>query len=432
MPVLPSLHSRDLDPGLPSAQFRQQWTHPSDVFSVLLILGGDVVAHALAQLVGSRLTPVAFSFGWVSYAITAVTVVIGDNKLMPVADCSCKVINGETGFVRDNYSWIIGRIVRDFETWMDEESPEKKPISTRLEEIINKQWKDLQEKAKEKAEETGAKPKQTWEPERPPKAGLCVSIYKAKEARPGYPGYDRQYVTGFITCIIQLGLAAIPCGLYGDWSILLITTAGIILSFASGAIPQWSMEKWACRRNTKKTVVLTRGNGSQHAIVIIGDGKGLDLEDLAAADGISLPSGQTKICVIALAALWILLLITASGIEKNTWFLLAVGAVGILQNIYVAGACRSPSAFGVPLEFVEVIADHKVMEALFKVEERYQSVGRSMLSTFFPGDLRENEQKKWAKFAETAKKKKEEAKKKKEEAKKTKEEAKKKEEETHM
>lgn len=43
-------------------------------------------------------------------------------------------------------------------------------------------------------------------------------------------------------------------------------------------------EKWACRGDTKKTFVLTTGNGSQHAIVIQGAGVGLDLEDLAAAD----------------------------------------------------------------------------------------------------------------------------------------------------
>lgn len=42
---------------------RSQWTHPGDVFSVLLILGPDVVRRALAQLAGGALTPVAFSFG---------------------------------------------------------------------------------------------------------------------------------------------------------------------------------------------------------------------------------------------------------------------------------------------------------------------------------------------------------------------------------
>ena len=60
---LKGLLRRSFDPGLPSDEFTVQWTHPSDVFSVLLILGGDVVGRALAQLAGQPLTPVTFSFG---------------------------------------------------------------------------------------------------------------------------------------------------------------------------------------------------------------------------------------------------------------------------------------------------------------------------------------------------------------------------------
>ncbi|KAI9740314.1 MAG: hypothetical protein M1834_004892 [Cirrosporium novae-zelandiae] len=376
MHAISSLPQRNFDPGLPSAQFLEQWKYPADVFSVLLILGGDVVVRALAQLVGSRVTPdlipvSLLALGWVAYAVTAVVDAVGENKLMLVADCSCKIINGSNGFVRDNYSWIIGR--------------------------IDKSKAD----AKKKTREPGATPQQP--PGRPLKAGLCVSIYRAKEARPGYSGYDRPYIVGFITCIIQLGLAAIPYRIFGDRSILLITEAGIALSFVSGALPQWSQEKWACRRDTRKTVVLTRGNGSQHAIMIIGDGKGLDLEDLAAADVSSFPSGKTTFAVITLAALWILLLITVSRTQRNTWFLLAIGSVGILQNIYVAGASRSPKAFGVPVEFVEVIGETKVMPTLFRVEEHYPRLGKNMLGTFFPGDLREDEQVKWAEYETIAK-----------------------------
>lgn len=62
-PVLVDLMRRNFDPGYPSREFWAQWKNPGDVFSVLLILGGDVVARALAQLVGSGITPVAFSFG---------------------------------------------------------------------------------------------------------------------------------------------------------------------------------------------------------------------------------------------------------------------------------------------------------------------------------------------------------------------------------
>jgi hypothetical protein len=55
--------ARALQSDLPSQEFRDQFNHPAEVFSVLLILGGDVVARALAQLAGGRLTPVTFSFG---------------------------------------------------------------------------------------------------------------------------------------------------------------------------------------------------------------------------------------------------------------------------------------------------------------------------------------------------------------------------------
>src|SRR5262249_17229924 len=62
-PAVFELIRRNFDPGEPSQAFWSQWKNPSDVFSVLLILGGDVVARALAQLSGSGLTPVVFSFG---------------------------------------------------------------------------------------------------------------------------------------------------------------------------------------------------------------------------------------------------------------------------------------------------------------------------------------------------------------------------------
>lgn len=51
------------DPSSASGALRTQWVNPSDVFSILLILGGEVIARALAQLAGSGLAPVSFSFG---------------------------------------------------------------------------------------------------------------------------------------------------------------------------------------------------------------------------------------------------------------------------------------------------------------------------------------------------------------------------------
>jgi hypothetical protein len=62
-PFFTTLISRDFDPSQVADEFRAQWIQPGDVFSVLLILGGDAVARALAQVAGSGLSTVTFSFG---------------------------------------------------------------------------------------------------------------------------------------------------------------------------------------------------------------------------------------------------------------------------------------------------------------------------------------------------------------------------------
>ncbi|KAI0098571.1 hypothetical protein GGR51DRAFT_552553 [Nemania sp. FL0031] len=376
------------NPATSSIALARQFSNPSDVFSVLLILGGDVVVKAIAQLAGSRTTPVAFSFGWVAYSITALMGVLGENRLMSATDYPCKVINARNGYVRENSSWVIGRLVRDFDWWMDGGRLDG-PIRKRVRELLSEQQAVLKASGP------------------PLRAGLCISVYKAREARPGYPGYDLAYFAGFGTAAIQLALATIPFGLYGNWAILLVTGIGIALSFVTGAVPRWAEEKWACRRQSDKITILSRGNGSQHAIVIIGDGKGLDLEDLAAPNSAPSSSPISKFIALALASFWILLLITAAGIEQNTWFLLAIGSIGILHNIYVAGVSRSPEHFGVPLDFVTVIGHRKVMEALFEVETMYPRVGKSMLATFFPGNLRQDEIDRWNELDQLAKEKEE-------------------------
>jgi len=95
------------------------------------------------------------------------------------------------------------------------------------------------------------------------------------------------------------------------------------------------------------------------------------------------------------------LLVTCAGIKVHTWYLLAVGGVGMLQNIAVAGAPRRPEALGLPLELVSeddggVFAEPKVMWTLMALEERYEGYGRSLLPEFFPGKLRPWEEEWWA------------------------------------
>lgn len=332
--------------------------------------------------------------GWVAYAVSAVVAAVGDNKLMPEPDCGATVINGKSGYARDNSSWIIGRLVRDFDDWKDN-GVANGPIQQCVDGIISSKWEFDKGKAEQKQLGSGAAIP------RPSQAGLCISIYRALPPRPGYSGYDQLYFLGLGTIVLQLGIAAIPCGLYGDWGIMLVTAAGTILALATSCLEQWTREKWACRRNSKKNIVLTKGNGAQHAFVILGNGVGLDLEDLAFPPPAEQKqaSFRTRLYLFGLATLWICLLITATGLESSyTWYLMAIGGVGIIENIIVSGKWRYPKAYGIPLEFVEVIGEPKVMKALYKVEDNYPRLGRSMLATFFPGDLRDDERDKWAEY----------------------------------
>ncbi|KAM0668832.1 hypothetical protein ACQRIU_002394 [Beauveria bassiana] len=92
-PFISQLVRRTFDFGLASREFSDQFKNPSDIFSVLLLLGGasDPVGRALAQISGSRVTPVAFSFGWVSFMLEiAVGAAVGEIKLMPRPDYACQ------------------------------------------------------------------------------------------------------------------------------------------------------------------------------------------------------------------------------------------------------------------------------------------------------------------------------------------------------
>jgi hypothetical protein len=90
-----------------------------------------------------------------------------------------------------------------------------------------------------------------------------------------------------------------------------------------------------------------------------------------------------------------LLLVTAAGLKTNTWFLLAVGGIGIAHNIFVAGANRRPENFGIPIDFVQVIGHPKAMRTLLELESKYKGLGKSLLAEFFPGGIRAHETQQW-------------------------------------
>jgi hypothetical protein len=305
----------------------------------------------------------------------------------PAPEGACLLITAKNGYTRNNTSWIIGRMLRDYESWMH-------PIArTRLEKMLDDRHAYMQQHTK--AGTQAPRPSQT---------GLCVSIYEPSKVRvAGKPKDDLIYWSGLAVAFTQLFIAGIPILTSKDWSIMMITVGGTVLALVTGSLPQWKKEKWACRRSSPNTYILTPGNGSQHAILILGNGRGLNLEDLAVSGQMSNLSGSiTRLWLAIISVLWISLLIAAAGIRVNTWYLLAVGGTGMLQNVLVAGWRRDPSALGVHLNFRHVIGEMTAMDTLLALEARYTRAGRSLLPIFFPGELRPEETAKWEELEKRA------------------------------
>ena len=325
-----------------------QWRNPNDVLTILMIIGGDVVQKALAQLSGPRFVPVAFSFGWVSYSFSAVFAVFGDGSLMPSPTRSSTLINARSGYRRTNQSWVLDRILRGVESSHESMS-----------------------------------------------AALCVSVYRANSNRQ-LSSADWLWWSGLLTMLAQFILGVIPLALGKDWTTFLVTMMGTGLALMTGSSTQWQREKWGARIDKgASTYCLTRGNGFQHAIVIQNTTPGcLNLEDLAMLRKEGCSRGCKAFVAIS-ACLWVLLLISIAGLQHNTWFLLGVGCLGMVQNVCVAAFPRQPDAMGIPLEFVTEIYGPKVMPVLQRTELQFPLVGAALVKIFFNGRLRDDEKRFW-------------------------------------
>lgn len=200
---------------------------------------------------------------------------------MPPADFRATVIGAKSGHARNNRSWVIGRLLRDYEQ-------RAKPL-------------------------TKEKESPSWE-------ALRVSVFRfvpGSKAKP--PVYDWVWGSGFVVVLIQLSIAIVPLCLYGEWIVMLITVCGTILAFSHGALPQWRKEKWECPKTGGGTVTVTQGNGSRHAMVILGGQDAPDLEILAYCDGNTVCALSTRTGSAIQTALWLALVITVAGLKQGAW-----------------------------------------------------------------------------------------------------------------
>lgn len=298
-----------------AGQLRSQWTNPGDILSLLLLIGREIVQMAIAQLVGYQLclpgargralsiAPVAFSFGWAAYGFSNLLSAVGDMRLMPTNDLPAILVNCSNGFVREAQSWVLGRLLRDHE---------------------------IRHHVDPRPEEEGGRAE-----------SIRIDIFNLGPV--SKPTCDFVWWSGWVTILAQVGIAIVPWALYGDWAVLMITLTGTLLVMITCALPQWVQEKWAGRKlRHEKVTCLTRGNGHLHILVFIGAPGSWDLESLATSTLV--PRAETRWISLALAVLWTCLLISVSGLKSHTWFLIGIGSIGMLQNVFAAGVSRNPAA----------------------------------------------------------------------------------------
>jgi len=302
----------DAEPTTVSGFLENQWRNPSDILSVLMLLGPDIVQKAIAQNSGRVITPVAFSFGWVAYAAASLLRVFGDGRLMPDADmANTTIIGAVSSHSRGTKTWVLGRLLRDeddrLDNGMKNEQAHVPPTSTAQ---LHKGPPPTYQDPKNPA------PAPEWE-------ALRVTVYEIDDNPPvphGVPTLDLVWWSGLVVIVIQLAIAIVPWIKYDDWGIFLVAAAGSLLALLNGSLPQWREEKWACPKKGGATVTITQGNGSRHAIVILGKkGIGLDLEILAMGTRTASPSLFTRIASAVLALFWIVLLIVVAGLNENSW-----------------------------------------------------------------------------------------------------------------
>ena len=301
-------------------------------FWCLMLVGGEIVELAFAKSLG--LSPVPFSFGWLQYLTRKFCTTVEGKSVSN----GTMLINVKSGYTRNNQSWILNQIFKD------------------------------------------------WQQRTPPRSSLNVEIFKV--VKPSvYHTFPE--VVAYGTVLIQLWLS-VSAALDGRRSatlplvVLAIFFNSIINALAGNLKDRFGVQ---ALHGKSKAVILTPGNGSRHAMVITDDdGVGVDLEQLAMA----VPPQSNRVAKLTGTFLTGFVVAFIFSMAPPDRSLVRAAFVGFLYNMWLA---FQPASYGVDLDSVTTVAaeNSKVFHILIKLEEERAGAGLSLVPIFFPGELREDE-----------------------------------------
>ncbi|KAI0656045.1 hypothetical protein C8Q70DRAFT_1014224 [Cubamyces menziesii] len=317
--------------------------NPSLVLPALMALGTDVLRRAQAIPDISPLT-----IGWPEFLLTLLARGQPDLLVEP----PCTIINAKSGYARTNRSPVLEHLLRSHTN-----------DSTR--------------------------------------GGLTVAFLTTSQ-RPGTPSFDGVSYAAIAVTAGQLSLATIlPLIGQSSENVFKATLAGTLLSNAvSYLLRRHQLKQIHSARDVpekrRDITCITSGNGSAEAVVIITEGGGVRIEDLAASRANDLGSGTT-LAVASLITLWTIFLLSLTTLDRvDAWWMLAQCGIGAAYTVFAARQWRGGSALGFRFTGKKVVRADKVMETLMKAEEIEPGVGSTLLPIYFPGPLRPDEELWWA------------------------------------
>ncbi|KAI0459479.1 hypothetical protein F5B21DRAFT_499657 [Xylaria acuta] len=331
---------------------RDQFVNPQGITSILLLIGGDIIAKAVAQL-----------------------------------SCSFKNLpfTGSLQLRREIKSWVVGRLFRDLEKEIDPDGriADHKAFHDSLHvEVYQLDPSHLSN--------NGAL--------RPKRDLLWWSFVVALVLQIG---------------IAIIPMTPTPGRQKPNFYVLLITVAGTLLSLITGSLQATRGEKYGRRGlGCRDMFALTKGNGYNIAIIILPNSLERNprpgdipsqmpyLANMATAS--YRPTKISRIRAFILGGLWIVLLLVIGGASADSWYLLLVGGVGMVHTVYVAGRKRKSEAHGIPLtrlgEQWVFNGGTGQMDVLVSLEKRIPGAGYLLRREFFNGPMTADDKARWKRF----------------------------------